>query len=93
MKKSELRKIIKEEIGNNSGNFYALVKNDRNKMFCLPKTHAPKVVNKQSWVFFGPPKTTCPKRCEKKVLGIFWTPKNTWQKSNEKMVAGDQAQT
>tara|TARA_R110000803_G_scaffold209626_2_gene279654 strand:+ start:311 stop:532 length:222 start_codon:yes stop_codon:yes gene_type:complete len=32
MKKSELRKIIKEEIGNNSGNFYALVKNDRNKI-------------------------------------------------------------
>jgi len=32
MKKSELRNIIKEEIENINGNFYALVKNDRNKI-------------------------------------------------------------
>ena len=32
MKKSQLRQIIREEIESSSGDFYALVKNDKNKM-------------------------------------------------------------
>ncbi len=47
MKKSELRNIIREEINSNSGDFYALVKNDRNKISIIGVGTKDQVSNKK----------------------------------------------
>jgi len=47
MKKSQLRNIIKEEIESISGDFYALVKNDRNKISIIGVGTKDQVNNKK----------------------------------------------